>query len=324
VNAAASIIREREADWDRLDALVTSGGRRSGHLSPAEWLDLSMLYRAACSDAARVRAAGADDETMTSLDSLLARAHSRLYRSQPTRRGAVLRFLSEGFPGALHRNLPAFWWATAAFYAPFLFGLLAGWLLDGFAPAVMGPQAVEMFRDMYATAPDTGRTAGEGSAMAGFYVQHNTTIAFQVFANGIFAGLGSLFMLLYQGLTLGTVFGFLIADEKGRNILTFTCGHSAWELTAITIAGTAGLRMGWALVSTGGLTRLASLRAAGPDVARLIGGAAVMLAMAALIESLWSPSQMDAHVKWGFALVQAALVSSYLIFCGRARPGQVP
>jgi uncharacterized membrane protein SpoIIM required for sporulation len=186
----------------------------------------------------------------------------------------------------------------------------------------MGPQAIDMFREMYATAPDTGRTAGEGSAMAGFYVQHNTTIAFQVFANGIFAGLGSLFMLLYQGLTIGTVFGFLIGDDKARNILTFTCGHSAWELTAITIAGTAGLRMGWAVVSTGGMTRLASLRAAGPDIARLVGGAAVMLAMAALIESLWSPSQMDARIKWGFAAVQCVLVTTYLVMCGRAQPRQ--
>jgi uncharacterized membrane protein SpoIIM required for sporulation len=314
---AEEIIQARQTDWNRLEQLLSSGISRRGQFGAGEMLELSNLYRSACGDAARIRAAGADDNTTAYLDTLLARAHNQLYRSPPGRRGAVWQFLSSDFPRTLRAHKWFFLWATLAFYGPFFFGVIAAIVLPGFGPAVMGPEQVESFRHMYAEAPDVGRTAGENSTMVGFYIQHNTSISFQVFANGIFAGIGSAMMLVYQGLVIGTTFGFLIADEKARNILTFTCGHSAWELTAIVISGAAGLRMGWALVATEGRTRLASLRAAGPDIARLIGGAACMLAVAACIEGLWSPSKAPAPVKWGFAVVQCIIVTVYLARAGR-------
>ena len=314
---AEEIVQNRHKDWSRLESLLANGGVRRGALDPPELLELSTLYRAACGDAARVRAAGADDSTTAYLDTLLARAHNRLYRAPAGRPGAVRDFLLRDFPRTLRAHRTYFYFASAAFYVPFFFGLLAAALIPTFGPAVMGPAEVEMFREMYKSAPDTARTLGEGSMSVSYYVQHNTSISFEVFANGIFAGLGSAFMLVFQGLQIGTVFGFLIADDKARNILTFTCSHSAWELTAIVISGAAGLRMGWALVSTGGLTRLASLRRAGPDVARLIGGAAVMLSVAACIEGLWSPSPVPAVGKWIFAGFQVVIVSAYLVFAGR-------
>lgn len=313
---AQEVVVSRQADWERLEQLLTHGGDKRRRLDARELLELSALYRSACGDAARVRSAGADDGTVAYLDGLLARAHNELYQAPPTRRGAFLDFIREGFPREVRRNAAFFGWASAAFYAPFFFGLLAAIFVPSFGPSVMGEAQMEMFRQMYEDSPEHGG----GALPVGFYVQHNTSIAFRVFATGIFAGLGSLFMLVYQGLVIGTVFGFLIGDDKGRHLLTFTTGHAAWELTAIVIAGAAGLRMGWALVSTGGLTRGASLRNAAPQVVRLVGGAALMLSVAALIEGLWSPSMIPPPVKWTFAAIQIALVTLYLSTAGRTRP----
>lgn len=314
--SADELVRSRQDDWQALDHLLSP---RLGHkrLNAEEVLELARLYRGACGDAARARANGADDATLAYLDALLARAHNALYRSPPPPRRAILRFLREGFPQALRKNGRYFAVASAAFYGPWLFGLLAALLLPGFAAAVMGPMQVELFREMYRTAPDSGRSLGEGGLAVSFYVQHNTTIAFNVFASGIFVGLGSVFMLAYQGLVLGTVFGLLIGDDKAYNVLTFTCGHSAWELTAIVVAGAAGLRMGYALVDTGGRTRLGSLRHARNDVTRLVLGAAVLLAVAAAIEGIWSPSILPAPVKWAFAVLQVGVVATYLARGGR-------
>lgn len=313
---AEQVVRHRQADWERLEALLTRDGR-STRVAAHEVVELASLYRAAAADAARVRAAGADDGTIAYLDGLLARAHNRLYRAPKPRRGAFTWFVLEGFPATVRDNARFIAWASAAFYAPFVFGLLCAVLLPAFGPAVMGPDQVEMMRRMYEEAPSESRNFGAGSMSVSFYIQHNTSIAFRCFATGIFWGLGSVFTLVFNGLTIGTVFGVLIADEKTHNLLTFTCGHAAWELTAIVIAGAAGLRMGWALVSTGGLTRLASLKAAGPTVATLVGGAALMLFVAACIEGLWSSSPIPPPVKWGFAVVQLVCVSTYLFHGGR-------
>jgi uncharacterized membrane protein SpoIIM required for sporulation len=321
---AEEIVRARRSDWDRLNTLLVDGGVRKGRLDARELLELSSLYRAVCGDAARVGAAGADEGTTAYLDTLLARAHNRLYRAPRPRRGSVLEFLLRTFPRTLREEKSFFFWSAFAFYTPFIFGLICAALLPPFGPAVMGREQVEMFREMYKHAPDEARSLGEGSMSVSYYIQHNISIAFRVFGTGVFAGLGSAIMLVYQGLVLGTVTGFLIGDDKARNILTFTCSHSAWELTAIVVAGAAGLRMGWALVATDGRTRLASLRASAPQVARLIGGAAVMLAVAACIEGLWSPSPLPALAKWIFAGFQILAVTLYLSLAGRELPAGSP
>jgi uncharacterized membrane protein SpoIIM required for sporulation len=154
--------------------------------------------------------------------------------------------------------------------------------------------------------------------MTGFYVWNNIGIAFRCFATGVLFGLGSVFFLVYNGLTIGAVAGLVTGAGHGKNLLTFTCTHGAFELTAIVISATAGMVMGYALVDTGGRTRFGSLRARGRDIVYLVVGAALMLAIAAVIEGFWSPSGAPARVKYGTAIAAYTLVISYLSFAGRA------
>ena len=293
--------------WRRLEQLVGRGQALSG----PEIAEMSRLYRTVCADAARARALGTDDETLHWLDATIGRAHNALYRAPP-RKLDVVAFVFVRFPAALRRHAAIFALASALFWGPFALGMAAGWQMPGFAKAIAGPDAIESFRKMYDTAPQDGRGLVQGLNGVAFYVQHNTSIAFSVFASGVFAGVGALYQLIYQGVVAGTVIGFLIADGKSANILTFVCGHSAWELTAIVVAGTAGLRTGWAWVAPGPLTRLGSLRAARVDITELILGAAFMLAVAATIEAVWSPSILPMPVKWGFAALQFGVVALWL------------
>jgi hypothetical protein len=96
--------------------------------------------------------------------------------------------------------------------------------------------------------------------MAGFYVYNNVGIAFRCFATGVLFGIGSAFFLVYNGLMMGR-WRARHRRRHGKNLLTFTCGHGAFELTAIVISGAAGMVMGYALVDTRGRTRFGSLRA---------------------------------------------------------------
>jgi uncharacterized membrane protein SpoIIM required for sporulation len=110
----------------------------------------------------------------------------------------------------------------------------------------------------------------------------------------------------------------------GGNIWTFMCGHAPFELTAIVIAGGAGLQMGYALVDTRGLTRIGSLRRASPSISRQILGAAAMLLIAALVEGFWSPSSLPAPVKWTASGVFSVLVVLYLSLAGRGADPSAP
>src|SRR5262249_45524096 len=151
-----------------------------------------------------------------------------------------------------------------------------------FAAEVLPESMIEEMEEMYSK--PSVRSGGENVRMAGFYVNNNVGIAFRCFATGALFGLGSVVFLVYNGLLMGAVSGMLARTGQGMNLLTFCCGHSFFELTAIVISGAAGLRMGYALVSTGGRTRWGSLRRCADELVQLVSGAALMLLVAALIE----------------------------------------
>jgi uncharacterized membrane protein SpoIIM required for sporulation len=202
---------------------------------------------------------------------------------------------------------------------PGLLGFFAARASRAFALHVLPESMAEMMEKSYAEGFNKGRSEGQDVTMAGFYVYNNIGIAFRCFATGVLLGLGSAFFLLYNGLIMGVVTGLVTSAGHGINLLTFTCGHSSFELSAIVISGMAGMVMGYALVETGGLTRWASVRRRARDLASLVLGAAFMLLIAALIEGFWSPSSVAPPVKWAVAVVNCLVLGTYFARAGRVR-----
>jgi uncharacterized membrane protein SpoIIM required for sporulation len=162
------------------------------------------------------------------------------------------------------------------------------------------------------------RTASTDWMMFGFYIRNNVSVAFQCFAGGLFAGLGTLFFLAYNGAVSGAVAGYLTERGLSPTFYSFIATHSAFELTAIVLSGTAGLRIGHALVAPGRLTRLQSLVPAARDSAVLLYGVTAMLLVAAAIEAFWSSATwLPATAKYGSAIVCWTAVLGYFAFQGR-------
>ena len=133
------------------------------------------------------------------------------------------------------------------------------------------------------------READDNVAMFGFYIWNNVRIGFQTFATGLAFGLGTLFYLVFNGVMIGAVAGYLTEIGYGDPFWSFVSGHSAMELTAIAISGAAGLRLGAALIAPGLRSRKAALVAAARPAVQLMYGAAAMFFAAAFIEAFWSP-----------------------------------
>jgi uncharacterized membrane protein SpoIIM required for sporulation len=155
--------------------------------------------------------------------------------------------------------------------------------------------------------------------MFGYYISHNIGIAFQCFAGGLFAGIGTLFYLLYNGAIAGAIGGYLTERGHSATFYSFVATHSAFELTAIVLSGAAGLKIGHSLLAPGRLRRGQSLVAATKDSAVIVSGAAIMLLIAAAIEAFWSSASWLPHpVKYAVASACWIGVLSYLAFQGRS------
>jgi uncharacterized membrane protein SpoIIM required for sporulation len=272
-----------------------------------------------CADLSVARSLGMPTDVQDALDDLAGRAHNRLYNVRPAGWGlALLRDAIAGFPRELRAQWPFFLAAILLFYGPFLVGFAGASTNPAFAARVLPEEMLVQVEQAYAT-DDLSRGFGGDVTMAGFYVFNNVGIAFRCFATGALFGLGAVYSLVYNGLIIGTVAGHLAGVGLGGNLLTFVAGHSAWELTGICVAGAAGLRLGWALVATDGLTRAASVRRAAPAIYRLVLGAATLLLVAAAIEGFWSAGPAGRTAKLAFGSVQIGIVAAWLTFGGRSR-----
>lgn len=303
----------RRPRWEQLQGLV---GRK--HLNPDEWADLAAGYRAVCADLAKARTLDLPSDVQGYLDDLAGRAHNRLYAVRPAGLGRSLWTEAiHGFPRALRGEWRFFILASALFYLPFFVGFFGPFVDSGFSARILPDEMLRQLESMYSTADLERGSATADATMAGFYVFNNVGIAFRCFATGIFAGLGPLFYLVYNGLLIGTSAGYLGSVGMGFNLLEFTSGHSAWELTGVCVSGAAGLRLGWALVVTEGRTVTASLLRAAPTLFRLVLGTALLLFVAAAIEGFWSASPVPRPLKFAFGAVQCTIVAAWLLFGGR-------
>lgn len=313
-----AFVQPRRDRWEALQEIVDRG-----RLSPGEWAELASGYRAVCADLARARSLELPSDVQGYLDDLAGRAHNRLYAVRPAGFGRSLWLEAVvGFPRTLRAEWRFFLLASALFYVPFAVGFTGSFLDAGFAASVLPEGSLEQLESMYSTADLERGSAGADAGMAGFYVFNNVGIAFSMFSTGVLAGLGSLFFLVYNGLVVGAQAGYLAGVGMGLNLLEFTAGHSAWELTGVCVAGAAGLRLGWAVVVRDGLPLFLSLKRAAPALFRLVLGVAMLLFVAAAIEGFWSASPVPRAGKFAFGAVQWVIVFGWFAWGGR-RPVDV-
>ena len=335
-------LTQRQPAWEQFEKLLAR--RQSWKSMSAEEIGtFSRLLRELAHDLAIIRSRDWGQSLVTYLNDLVARGHHSFYRANPARWSRVVEFLARDFPRMFRRNGGYFLVAAALFFVP----LAATWTAVQTDPTVamrlLPSEALAQYDQMYGSReskPDHADEDGEATdkatektdesslepgfdesraAMAGFYVQHNVGIALQCFARGLLLGIGTIHTLLFNGLTIGAVAGYVLAMGHSEKFLSFVVSHGSFELTAIAIAGAGGLVLGDALVHPGQRTRLEALRVRGLDAVQLAGGAAAMLVIAALIEAFWSPAPIPALWKYSVGTVLWLLVAVYLTLAGRQR-----
>jgi uncharacterized membrane protein SpoIIM required for sporulation len=280
-------------------------------------------YRRLCQHLALAQERGYSSFLVDSLQQQVLRGHQQLYRHRSWLRANVLSFILADFPRLVREQWPFVLAASLIFFGSLIgIGLLV-YLFPELVYNLIPAEQVSEMQSMYdPVAGHLGRlaerAASEDWEMFGYYIMHNIGIAFQTFASGILFGLGSVFFLFFNGLMIGAVAGHLTHIGYGQTFWSFVIGHGAFELSAIALAGAAGLQLGWALIAPGRLPRAEALRLAARKSVLLICGVMLFLLIAAFIEAYWS--SMTAPAPMTKYLVGAALwvlMATYLLFAGR-------
>ncbi len=296
----AELIRRRQQDWGELESMLVRFTRsKRRRATAAELSRFGALFRDVCADLARARAQAYSDDLIDYLNALAARSHNVFYTAPPAPVGGPWRFFARTFPLTVRKNAAYVLAGLFLFFAPML-GIISLARTDaGTLYQLVPERTLKYYEQMYKKGHAGGRSEAADAAMTGFYVRNNVGIAFNCFATGVFFGIGSIFFLLFNGVIIGAVFGFITQGPYGMNLLSFVAGHGPFELFAISLSGAAGLRLGLGAIVTGNRRRRDSLRLAATDAVRLVLGAAALLLGAALIEGFFSPSSLPMAAKFG-------------------------
>jgi uncharacterized membrane protein SpoIIM required for sporulation len=312
-------------EWAELEALLDRVlGRKvddSYAHTEVSGARVAALYRRACEHLALARARSYPAYIVDRLERMTANGHQLIYRRHEFGFARVKEMLAVDFPSAVRRQVRYVAVATATFLLPaIVIGLLVYWRPELILSVVSSDTAAS-FEQMYSPATDSigrVRAATTDWVMFGFYIRNNIGIAFQCFAGGLFASLGSLFFLGYNGAFSGAMAGYLTERGLAPTFYSFIATHSAFELTAIVLSGAAGLRIGHALLAPGRLTRRQALVEATQDSAIILYGVTAMLLVAAGIEAFWSSATWLAPgIKYGVAAMCWTAVLGYFTFQGR-------
>lgn len=280
-------------------------------------LKIAREHRSNCSRLALARSMDLPDRVINGWSKRVAAEHSWIYRPARFDVKSFFRLLFYRVPYQIVHDR-AVWLAFLLFYGLF-FGS-AFWCAGdpGRAEKMLGPAAISQMEKMYEK-PINERNSGEGgrndAIMAGFYIRNNAGIGLQCFGWGLVFGLGSIYILCSNALQLGSVFGHMATTPHWDNFSTFVTAHSSYELTAICLSAAAGLRMGYGLVETGGLSRAASLRASSQESLPLIGAATLLFILAAFIEGFLSASEVPYSLKLQ-CMILTALSMVWFVWLG--------
>lgn len=306
-------------NWQRLEDLLTLTDLSSlKGLSKAEVREFGELYRRAASDLAIARSETRDPKLINYLNSLVIRAHGKIYRADSSGANILWQFFARDFPRAFRRTLR---YSILAFAVFMLFGL-ASFLLcytdADFAErlGVDGAGIAALNNEQWWLSINENNPKESSDILT-----NNILVTFLAFAYGAIFGIGTLYILISNALSIGGILGvcYKANPEFGTALVTFMIAHGVIELSCIFFCAGAGMMLGYAIVNPGEMTRVEALKKRGLEAVRVVFGAACLLVIAGIIEGFLSPSALPPAVKYGTGILTGTLMYSYLFMAGREK-----
>ncbi|MFZ0731615.1 MAG: stage II sporulation protein M [Candidatus Sulfotelmatobacter sp.] len=310
-------LEKRKPHWSKLESLLNQSARDGlKSLSRSDLQELSLLYRQTAADLAAIREDRGSIHFARYLNQLLVRAHNTIYSGHRASPLAALSFFWDTYPAVFRRLWKHCFLAVLVFAIAGVVGAALTYQNPDFKVKLLGPQMVETIdrHEMW-----THSIVGIKPLASSAIMTNNMSVGFTTFALGITAGLGTIYMMAFNGLLIGVIGMACWLSGMSLQLWSFVAPHGVLELPAIFIAGGAGLRIAQGLLFPGVLPRRDSLTKAGLEAVQLILGTIPILIIAGLIEAFVSPTGLPIPLKFSMAAALFVLLNVYLFGVGRGK-----
>ncbi|MFD2571234.1 stage II sporulation protein M [Spirosoma soli] len=255
-----------------------------------------------------------DSNVTRYLNGLTAQVHRGLMQNRREERGRFITFWKYELPALFlqsHRLL-----AVSA--GIFLVAGILGWVSaahdNTFVRLILGDQYVNMTLENIKKGDPLG--VYNSSDQATMFVQitlNNIYVAFRTFVFGLFASFGTMAMLFYNGVMLGSFQYFFYERGLLLDSILKIWIHGTLEISAIVIAGCAGLTVGNSLLFPGTYSRLESFKRGIKQGLKIAIGLVPIFITAGFLESFITRLTLPPLVSGTIILLSAAFIIWYFI-----------
>ena len=317
-------IAQRRPAWERLEQIANRLRRRGGRAGGAHDIEqLLHLYQQVTADLASLRTMEADPELIRWVNRLVVRVHAIIYQGRGgRRRGSVRRFIAVTYPRLFRSAWPqmlASFLICAVVYVlafdavredPLLIADILGGGDSEFVGSKTPADIAERFHDIERT--------GTSPLATSLITTNNIKVALAAFALGVTLGIGTVYILAVNAAMLGGIAGAFARSGIESSFWSTVLPHGALELSAIVMAGGAGLVMGWAIWHPGDRTRRRALQEEATRAVLLVVGLIPAFMIAGFIEGYLTPSTVIPQwLKLAVGVAVAAVFWAYLLIAGR-------
>ncbi|EST52655.1 membrane protein [Brevibacillus panacihumi W25] len=309
-----------KASWAELEQLVERFQKKNRGIQAADIDRLTLLYKKTSAHLAYVRSYYPSDELTQYLNQLVSRAHNLTYKQQATSWQQITYFFGTYFILLIQKRLTFMAIAALLFVIGGIFGYAAVMIdplnLYYVLPAGMAEQ-IDPAR------LGEGHDAINSPVVSTMIMTNNMRVAILAFVSGVTFGLVPIYLLLFNGLLIGALAAVYQQAGSSYAFWAYILPHGVIELTAIFIAGGAGLYMGYRMLVPGRYARKYQFLEAVKESAQLLLATLPLFFIAGVIEGFITPSTtLSLETKYGVAIITLLLLVIWYLFGQRRRRTQ--
>ncbi|RYU86150.1 stage II sporulation protein M [Mucilaginibacter terrigena] len=248
--------------------------------------ELADRFIAITDDLAYAKTFYPESKTTAYLNKLAAGFHHTIYKNRKENNNRFLLFWKFELPLIFKRYHKEILWSFFFFMTFFFVGMISAKYDDTFVRLIMGDSYIDMTSANIAKGDPFGVYKDKSTFWMLYGIaSNNLYITVVTYVTGLFFSLGTVFILFKNGIMLGAFEYFFISKGLGLQSVLVVFIHGTLEISAIIIAGGAGLVLGNSILFPKTYTRMVSMMKGAKDGIKIIVGILPIVVVAAIFES---------------------------------------